>query len=65
VEGGGKLRIASTFRGSTLIPCVDTIKPRSFLDSTQKHIYVDSIVCDNNDSAGKWPIDGPSDLDDA
>jgi hypothetical protein len=65
VEGGGRLRIASTFKGYTQIPCIDTIKPRSRPDSTQKHICVDSNVCDNNDNVGKWHVNVSGDLDDA
>jgi hypothetical protein len=65
VEGGGRIRIASTFKGSTLISCIDTINLRSRPDSTQKHIREDSNVCDNNDNIGKWPANVFGDLDDA
>jgi hypothetical protein len=57
--------IASTFKGSTLIPCIEKIKTRSLIESTQKCIYVDSIICDNIDIRGKWLVSMSGDLDES
>jgi hypothetical protein len=48
--------IASTLRGSNLIPNLDTMKPSKQPDSTQKYICVDLSECCNIDNVQRFGV---------